>query len=515
MLPNLTPAAARALESARRWALRHGSAAAQPVHLLLGLLEEEEGRPALLLSRAGTDLAAVRAALATFSVLRPEAESADLPPLSAAADAILNRARRLAADLTGERLVASEFLLLALLQSDALIRRSLEERGLNAARLEESFRSDQGPPLRLEEPLDLSQPTEQIDTARILDAGANRAREALRVIEDYCRFVLDDAFLSGECKALRHELAQALAPLPAGALLEARETLRDVGTALSTPGERERFAPLAVVQANLKRLQEALRSLEEFGKLMGPGGIFGGRGVLHLGETMEQLRYRSYTLERAVVLGTAARQRLAGARLMVLLTGATCRAALDWTIQEVAAGGASIIQLREKQLDDRRLLERARDVRRWTRKAGVLFIVNDRPDVARLAEADGVHLGQEDLPVKEARRILGPDALIGVSTHNIDQVRQAVREGANYIGVGPTFPSGTKEFTTELAGLELVRQVAAETTLPAFVIGGINRETVAAAGAAGARRVAVSQALAQADDPRAAAAELLRALGGA
>src|SRR5207248_6725982 len=102
---------------------------------------------------------------------------------------------------------------------------------------------------------------------------------------------------------------------------------------------------------------------------------------------------------------------------------------------------------RQKELSDRELLERAREIRRWTREAGALFIVNDRPDIARLVEADGVHLGQDDLPVKEARRILGPDALIGVSTHDIEQLRQAVLDGASYIGVGPTFPSDTKDFT--------------------------------------------------------------------
>jgi thiamine-phosphate pyrophosphorylase len=157
------------------------------------------------------------------------------------------------------------------------------------------------------------------------------------------------------------------------------------------------------------------------------------------------------------------------------------------------------------------LLERARQVRRWTRESGVLFIVNDRPDIARLVEADGVHLGQDDLPVKEARRILGTEALIGVSTHNLEQLRQAILDGASYVGVGPTFPSGTKDFA-ELAGLEFVRQAMAETTLPAFVIGGVNRDTIGAAVAAGARRVAVSAAITCADDPRAVAAALLAAL---
>ena len=144
-------------------------------------------------------------------------------------------------------------------------------------------------------------------------------------------------------------------------------------------------------------------------------------------------------------------------------------------------------------------------------EAGALFLLNDRPDLARLAEADGVHLGQDDLPVKEARRILGPDALIGVSTHDLDQVRRAVLDGASYLGVGPTFPSGTKVFT-EFAGLEFVRQVAAETSLPAFVIGGVNPDTVGAAVTAGARRVAVSEAVCASDDPRAAAAALVQAL---
>ncbi len=150
-------------------------------------------------------------------------------------------------------------------------------------------------------------------------------------------------------------------------------------------------------------------------------------------------------------------------------------------------------------------------MRRWTRRAGVLFIVNDRPDVARLVEADGVHLGQDDLPVREARRVLGAEALIGVSTHNVEQLRQAIRDGASYVGVGPTFLSGTKEFA-ELAGLDFVKVAAAETTLPAFAIGGVNLKTIGAALAAGATRVAVSQAIADADDPRAVAAALRRAL---
>jgi thiamine-phosphate pyrophosphorylase len=407
---------------------------------------------------------------------------------------VLSSARELAYELSGEHTIASEHLLLAVLRADAPLRRTLEGLGLAFVRLEEAVLATQAPPLRMDEPLQLHETTEQIDTARILDAAANRAREALRVVEDYCRFVLDDAFLSGELKRLRHELAAALGELPSGLLLQARDTLGDVGTALATEAEYDRASLAAVVEANLKRLQEALRSLEEYGKLRSGA----------LGRALEGLRYRAYTLERALVLGAAARARLADVRLYVLVTGSLCIHSLEGTIRQAAAGGAQVFQLREKGLDDRALLERARQVRRWTREAGALFLMNDRPDLARLAEADGVHVGQEELPVKEVRRIVGPEALIGVSTHDRAQLRRAVLDGASYVGVGPTFPSGTKEFA-EFSGLEFVRQAVAETTLPVFAIGGVTLANLPAVVAAGARRVAVSGAICLAEDPCAAA----------
>jgi thiamine-phosphate pyrophosphorylase len=497
MIPEATPAVLRALERAQLYAAARGAAQVEPPDLLHALLEEEEGHAAVQAARAGLDRAAYLRARGATAVQPPEPAL----PLHPRAGAALEEARGLARALSGESTVSGEALLPALLRADPTLTAYLRPLGLSAERLEAGVRAREAPPLRLEEPLVLADATEQIDTARVLDAAANRAREGLRAVEDYCRFVLDDAFLTGRLKELRHGLTEALADLAPGLLLEARETERDVGTALSTAAERHRASLLEVVRANLKRLEEALRTLEEYGKVVSP----------RLGQTVEGLRYGAYTLERAILLGSTARQRLQGALLHVLLSGEGCTAALDWTIAEAAAGGAHVIQLREKGLSDRELLERARQVRRWTRQAGVLFILNDRPDLARLCEADGVHLGQDDLPVKEARRVLGPDALVGVSTHTIEQVRQAVLDGASYIGVGPTFPSGTKDFAA-LAGPEFIRAAAAETTLPAFAIGGINGKTVGAAVAAGARRVAVSQAIARADDPRRAAAEFLAAL---
>jgi thiamine-phosphate pyrophosphorylase len=260
----------------------------------------------------------------------------------------------------------------------------------------------------------------------------------------------------------------------------------------------------AVVQANCKRAQEALRSLEEYGKIHSPD----------LGRALEKLRYKSYTLERALILGSLARERLADARLCVLVTDSECLEPLEWTVKEAAAGGAAMVQLREKRMGDKELLETARKIRRWTKEAEVLFIVNDRADVARLVEADGVHLGQDDMPVMEARQILGSERLIGVSTHCLDQVRRAVLDGASYIGAGPTFPSATKEFA-EYPGLGFVREASLLTSLPTFVIGGVTSENIAQAIAAGATRVAVSQAICKTTEPRQAAKELRRVLSQA
>jgi thiamine-phosphate pyrophosphorylase len=477
----MTPAVARAVEAARRFV---GDAAAiEPSHLLHGLLDEEYGGAVVLATRAGLDYA-------RYLADRPQPQAPRDVPLSGDAESLLFAARELAEG----GVLSSEGLLHALVRGHPVA-------WLDAARVAQILEAERPPPLPVEEPLHLADLTERVDLARALDAGFNRAREALRVVEDYARFALDDAFLTGELKRLRHELATAFAEAGPPGLIESRETRRDVGADLTAEREFDRATLADVVTANLKRLQEALRSLEEFAKVGSP----------LLAERVERLRYAAYTLERALVIGEQSRRRLGDARLYVLLSGSSCAASLEWTIAEAAAGGAGVVQLREKSLSDRELVDRARQARRWARRAGVLFIVNDRPDVARLVEADGVHLGQDDMTVKDARRILGPDAIIGVSTHSLGQLRQAVLDGANYVGVGPVFPSATKAFAG-FPGLEFVRAAFAETSLPAFAIGGVNAETVAAAVAAGATRVAVGAAVAAADDPRRAAAELLACL---
>jgi thiamine-phosphate pyrophosphorylase len=328
---------------------------------------------------------------------------------------------------------------------------------------------------------------------RILDAAANRAAEGLRVVEDYLRLALDDRHLTSLAKQLRHELAESLARIPASERHAARDTRHDVGTELSTPTEASRSDLAAVSAASFKRIEQAFRSLEEYSKLI----------AANLAAAFESLRYRCYTLEKAADLTAESLRRLESTRLYVLIDG--CGSAADFTalVESLVTAGADAVQLRDKRLTERELLARARQLRELTADSSTLFIMNDRPDLAAISRADGVHIGQDELAVKDVRSIVGPYALVGVSTHSLEQARQAVLDGANYIGVGPTFPSSTKSFD-QFTGLELLRAVASEIRLPAFAIGGIDIGNLREVLATGIRRVAVSGAIASAGDPAAA-----------
>lgn len=332
---------------------------------------------------------------------------------------------------------------------------------------------------------------------RILDAVANRAGEGLRVVEDFVRFVLDDRQLTERCKRLRHELAAALARVPFAWRLAARETLADVGTKVSTPSEQVRGDAAEVARANFVRLQESLRSLEEYAKTFDS----------QMAAEMERLRYAVYTVHRAVETTQQALCRLANTRLYVLVDGRGSAEELVALVDSLVRSGVDAVQLRDKRLEDRELLERAKRACEAAHAGGALLIINDRPDLAVLAGADGVHLGQNDLSVKDARTLVGPEALVGVSTHSIDQARQAVLDGASYLGVGPVFPSATKHFE-EFPGLGLLRAVAAEIRLPAFAIGGIHHQNVGEVLGTGIGRIAVSSAVVAAADPAQAARQL-------
>ena len=169
-------------------------------------------------------------------------------------------------------------------------------------------------------------------------------------------------------------------------------------------------------------------------------------------------------------------------------------------------GGADMIQLRDKAGDLRDLLRQARAIQALCRERGAVFIVNDRVDLALAAGADGAHVGQDDLPAEAARRLLGPGRILGVSTHNLEQVRAAEKAGADYLGFGPMFPTGTKDTGYAPRGLEALREMRRATGLPILAIGGITLENIGAIIQAGATAPAVISAVVAAPDIAAAAA---------
>jgi thiamine-phosphate pyrophosphorylase len=175
-------------------------------------------------------------------------------------------------------------------------------------------------------------------------------------------------------------------------------------------------------------------------------------------------------------------------------------------------GGARLLQLRLKGVSARALHEAALALRALTRAAGAAFVVNDRPDVAAAVGAEGVHLGQDDVPVSVARAVLGAGQWVGVSTHDLGEARAALADGADYLGVGPVFDTGSKVGALPARGLELVRTVRALTDRPLVAIGGITAETAPAVRGAGADAVAVIGAIVRADDPAAATRDLVRRL---
>ncbi len=317
---------------------------------------------------------------------------------------------------------------------------------------------------------------------RILDANFDRAREGLRIIEEWCRFALDDTHMANECKQMRQELGQWHTP----EIRSARNTAGDVGTALSHPHEEHREGIEQLLQANLCRVQEALRVLEEYGKLYSA----------KMGSGCKQMRYRVYTLE-SNLLAYNRQQLLKNARLYLVTAPAPDLLA---RVEAALAGGLTLVQYRDKQNNDVDRMMMAQQMCQLCHQYGALFILNDRVDLALAVGADGVHLGQQDVSVALARQILGSQKIVGKSTTNPEEMARALEEGADYIGVGPVYETPTKAGKAA-AGLEYVRHAAKHATVPWFAIGGIDSSNIDDVLAAGAPAIAIVRAIMSAENP--------------
>lgn len=321
---------------------------------------------------------------------------------------------------------------------------------------------------------------------RIIDANFNRAREAIRVMEDFCRFCLNSAGMSGRCKKMRHDLSAAICMLDEGKLIANRDTLADVGTTIKVEGQLSRGDIKDCVTAAAKRLTEALRTIAEAAQ------------TIHrpVAAAVESLRYEAYTLEKDIFLAGSVREKFKTVRLYALLT-AEHPAEIIRLTHACCEGGADCIQLRVKNMPDDEFFACAVELVGICRNANVLSIINDRIDVAVAAASDGVHLGQHDMPFNAARKIASSPMIFGISTHNLDELGAAIEAGADYVGVGPAFTSATKPHV-QVAGLEYITaasQITQNAGVPHVAIGGITIDNVEKVLTAGARAIAVSSAL--------------------
>jgi thiamine-phosphate pyrophosphorylase len=337
---------------------------------------------------------------------------------------------------------------------------------------------------------------------RAIDASANRAGEALRVVEDVVRFILDDAQLTVLAKDLRHTLATLLAQGPLPHRVALRDVAGDVGIGVEPPVSLRRVSPVDLIAANAARASQALRSLTECAAVVAPDAAAG----------FEQLRYRLYALERGALTAARARERLAGITLCVLVDAQADLASFDRLVSSLVEAGVRMLQIRDKALHTPALVERVEHAiaiaRRLAPAEPALVVVNDRVDVAAAVGADGGHTGADDLPTTLARRVLGPQSLVGRTAHTIAEARVAVADGADYLGIGPCFPSSTKSFG-QFAAAEFLRTVSHEISLPAFAIGGVTLDRLDELAALGITRVAVAAAVTGARDPAAAAVAII------
>lgn len=327
---------------------------------------------------------------------------------------------------------------------------------------------------------------------RIIDANFNRAREAIRVIEEYCRFALNSAQLTERAKQFRHELSTAISKLDAGRLISSRDTLGDVGIGRTVEKQLIRGELIDCFTAGCKRLTEALRALAETAQTLD-------RSVAG---TIEKLRYSAYTLEKDIVLFSDTSEKYKSVTLYIVITS-NLPAEVISLAYKCADGGADCIQLRAKDIEDEMLFALAVEFVRICKDAGILSIINDRVDMAAASGADGVHLGQNDLPLEQARKLQLTPLITGKSTHSPKQLRAACEEQPTYAALGPVFATATKP-TAPAVGLDYVKQakeILANTGIGNVAIGGITMDNVEEVLEAGADAIAVCAAVTKARDP--------------
>ena len=322
---------------------------------------------------------------------------------------------------------------------------------------------------------------------RLLDANINRVSEGIRVVEDVARFVYNQKEFSKELREKRHYLRKLFIQKD-NDFLNSRDTKKDVGIEITKDSLLDKKSNIKhVVLGNFKRIQEGLRSIEEISKISCDYSI---------SKEVEALRYSFYNLEKEF-MGSLKPEIPLGLYGITAENFSKGRSNYE-IVTEMIKSGIKIIQYREKFKSLREKLEEAKILCELCKKNNVLFIVNDHVDIALMVDADGVHVGQEDMPVSEIRKILGANKIIGLSTHSVEDADKAVLQDVDYIGVGPIFPTTTKDRTA--VGIEYMKYVEKNINLPYIAIGGIKESNLSQVVEKGAKRIALVSEIVGADD---------------
>lgn len=329
---------------------------------------------------------------------------------------------------------------------------------------------------------------------RVIDANANRVSEGIRVLEDLARFYFNSESFSSELRAFRHKIRKGLKHID-NFLLKERDAENDVGLDISRQYRSDNKSnPMELVSANFKRVQEGLRVIEEMLKTC---------GYYELSKEYEKHRFYSYILEKRYRTLLLKKDKLryfnSGIYGITAEEYSKGRSNLE-VVREMLKAGIRIIQYREKEKKMKEKYRECREIRKMTQDFGALFVVNDHVDLAIAVESDGIHIGQDDLPIEEVRKIAGDEIIIGLSTHSPEQARDAVARGADYIGVGPIFRTYTKKDVCEPVGLEYLDFVVKNLNIPFVAIGGIKEHNLEEVCQHGARCIAMVTEIVGADD---------------
>ena len=333
--------------------------------------------------------------------------------------------------------------------------------------------------------------------AQIIDANLDRAREGLRVLEDWARFGLGHQDFVIKIKNFRQLLGKNHLEI----YKKSRNNIEDRCKGLSHIEQIKRKDPNKIISSNSARVQEALRVIEEFSR----------EHNINLSKIASEIRYEIYTLEIELLnfnYRNKAEEIIKENNLYAITEEKEKLLAI---IENILIAGVKIIQHRFKDGNDKDHLKEAMEINRLCKKYNALFIVNDRIDIVLASGADGIHLGQDDLDLETARKLLGSSKIIGISANNANDINNAVNGGCDYLGIGPIFKTSTKK-DKESIGIDKVKALTKDLKIPWFAIGGIDKTNINSLKNNGISKVALVSALMNSEDPSQEAKIILKEL---